>query len=64
MKLRYRLFRKFSGIHFIKNRLTRQQKSLQTGDKESTTRIFHAQNESHEQPAINLQITRAYLMAK
>ena len=64
MKLRYRLFRKASGIYFIENRLTCQQKSLQTRDKESAKRIFHAQNESHEQPAINLQITRAYLMAK
>ena len=63
MKLRYRLFRKASGIYFIENRLTRQQKSLQTRDKESATRIFHAQNEAHEQPAINLQIARAYLMA-
>ena len=63
MKLRYRMFRKASGIYFIENRVTGQQKSLKTRDKEAAVRIFHAQNEAHEQPAINLQIARAYLMA-
>jgi integrase len=63
MKLRYRMFRKASGIYFIENRVTGQQKSLKTRDKEAAVRIFNAQNEAHEQPAINLQIARAYLMA-
>ena len=57
------MFRKASGIYFIENRVTGQQKSLKTRDREAAVRIFNAQNEAHEQPAINLQIARAYLMA-
>jgi integrase len=63
MKLRYRLFRKKSGIFFLEDRLSRKQESLKTRDKTEATRMLHARNEAHQQPAINLQIARAYLMA-
>lgn len=63
MKLRYRLFQRGNGIFFIEDRVTRKQASLQTRDKAAAQRIFNAKNESHQQPAINLQIARAYLMA-
>ena len=43
--------------------MTRKQASLQTRDHTAAQRIFNAKNESHQQPAINLQIARAYLMA-
>ena len=63
MKLRYRLFRKKSGIFFLEDRMNRKQESLKTRDKIVATRLLHARNEAHQQPAINLQIARAYLMA-
>ena len=63
MKLRHRLFRKRSGIFFIEDRISRKQESLKTRDKAVAHRLFNARNEAHEQPAINLQIARAYLMA-
>jgi hypothetical protein len=63
VKLRYRLFQRSNGIFFIEDRVTRKQASLRTRDKAAAQRIFSAKNESHQQPAINLQIARAYLMA-
>ncbi|MBI3852679.1 MAG: hypothetical protein HY298_20685 [Verrucomicrobia bacterium] len=62
MKLRYRLFQRNNGIFFIEDRVTRKQESLRTKLKEAARRIFNARNEAHQQPAINLQIARAYLM--
>jgi integrase len=63
VKLRYRLFQRSTGIFFIEDRVTGKQASLQTRDKAAAQRIFNAKNESHHQPAINLQIARAYLTA-
>jgi integrase len=63
MKRHYRLFKRSTGIFFIQHNATGRQESLRTRDKEAARRIFHARNEAHEQPAINLQIARAYLMA-
>lgn len=63
MKRHYRLFQRSNGIFFIQNNATGKQESLRTRDKEAAHRIFHAKNEAHQQPAINLQIARAYLMA-
>ena len=62
MKRQYRLFQRNTGIFFIQNNITGKQESLKTRDKTAALRIFNAKNEAHEQPAINLQIARAYLM--
>jgi len=62
MKRQYRLFQRNTGIYFIQNNVTGKQESLKTRDKAAARRIFNAKNEAHEQPAINLQIARAYLM--
>jgi integrase len=63
MKPRYRLFRRRSGIFFLEDCVSRQQESLRTKDKDDARRLFAAKNEAHQQPALNLQIARAYLMA-
>lgn len=63
MKFRYRLFQRRRGIFFLEDRITHKQESLKTRDKIAAQRIFNARNEAHQQPAINLQIARAYLMA-
>ena len=62
MKNRYRLFQRSSGIFFLENDVTRKQESLRTRDRTVAKRILNARNEAHQQPAINLQIARAYLM--
>ncbi|HTV63812.1 MAG TPA: hypothetical protein VMH30_14720 [Verrucomicrobiae bacterium] len=63
MKTRYCVFRRSNGIFFLEDRLLKKQNSLKTRDAETARRICHAKNEALRQPAINLQIARAYLMA-
>ena len=63
MKSQYRLFRRRSGVFFVEDRISRRQESLRTKSRDEAVRLFHARNEAHEHPAINLQIARAYLMA-
>jgi len=63
VKNQYRLFRRNNGTFFLENCLTRKQESLRTRDREAAGRILNARNEACRQPAINLQIARAYLMA-
>ena len=63
MKERYLVFQRKNGIFFLKDRLLRKQNSLKTRDEETARRICHAKNEALRQPAINLQIARAYLTA-
>jgi len=64
MKQRFRLYRrKKSERYYIHNELTGKQESLHTSDRAKATRLLHAKNEAGEQPAINLQIARAYLAA-
>jgi hypothetical protein len=63
MKCKYRLFQRRNGIFFIQNNATGKQESLKTRDKTIARRLFNAKNEAYQQPAINLQIARAYLMA-
>jgi hypothetical protein len=43
--------------------VTRKQSSLRTKDKTLAIRLLHSKNEAEQQPAINLQIARAYLSA-
>ena len=63
MKRQYRLFQRNSGIFFIQNNTSGKQESLKTRDKKTALRLFNAKNEAGEQPAINLQIAKAYLAA-
>ena len=63
MKKRYLVFRRNSGIFFLEDRLLKKQNSLKTRDAETARRICYVKNEALRQPAINLQIARAYLMA-
>ena len=59
---RYLLFLR-GKTYYCEDLLTRKQQSLQTGDKEIALRLLHARNEAEQQPAVNLQIARAYLVA-
>jgi hypothetical protein len=61
MKERSRLFQRKNGIFFLEDLLLNKQNSLKSRDAEAARRICHAKNEALRQPAINLQIARAYL---
>jgi len=63
MTHKYRMFRRHSGVYFIQDNETGKQESLRTKNKGEAERLIQAKNEAHRQPAINVQIARAYLMA-
>lgn len=64
MKERFRLYRrKASGKFYIQDGVTGKQESLGTSDRMEAGRLLHARNEAEHQPAVNMQIARAYLTA-
>lgn len=60
MKRRYLLYLR-NQTCYCQDTLTGRQQSLRTKDRITAERIVHAKNEAERQPAINLQIARAYL---
>ena len=64
MKQRFRLYRrKAGGKFYIHDGMTGKQESLGTSDRVEAQRLLHGRNEAERQPAVNLQIARAYLAA-
>ena len=64
MRQRYRLYkRKNGGRYYIHDDVTGKQESLGTNDRATAVRLFHSRKEAEQQPAVNLQIARAYLAA-
>ena len=64
MRQRYRLYkRKNGGRYYIHDDVTGKQESLGTNDRATAARLFHSRKEAEQQPAVNLQIARAYLAA-
>jgi integrase len=64
MKQRFRLYRRScSGRFYIHDSVTGKQESLGTAERIEAERLLHSKNEADRQPAINLQIARAYLAA-
>ena len=64
MRQRYRLYkRKNGGRFYIHDDVTGKQESLGTHDRATAVRLFHSRQEAEQQPAVNLQIARAYLAA-
>lgn len=55
------MFRR-GNVFWVQDNETNQQSSLGTKDRLEAERLFHAKNEAHAQPIINMQIARAYLM--
>jgi len=55
------MFRRGS-VFWCQDNETRKQESLQTKARATAERLLHARNEAHQQPIINLQIARAYLL--
>jgi integrase len=65
MNKRYRLFQKGSrgGIFYAVDKSTGKRESLKTKDRDAAEQIIEARNAAERQPAINVQIARAYLAA-
>jgi len=64
MRQRYRLYhRKNGGRYYLHYDVTGEQVSLGTSDRATAVRRFHSTREAVQQPAVNLQIARAYLAA-
>ncbi len=64
MKQRFRLYRRHNGgRYYLHDGLTGKQESLGTSDRTTAIRLLHSRNEAEQQPAVNLQIARAYLAA-
>ena len=61
MKPKYRMFRR-GQVFWCQDNHTGRQESLQTKDRTVAERLLYARNEAHQQPIINLQIARAYLL--
>jgi hypothetical protein len=62
MNQQFILFRR-ADVFYCENTTTGKQSSLHTKDRDEALRVLHAKNEAERQPAINLQIARAYLAA-
>lgn len=62
MKRRFVLFLR-GGTFYVEDTLAKKQTSLFTKDRATAERLLHARNEAEQQPAVNLQIARAYLAA-
>lgn len=60
-KQRIRIFRRENGIYYSLDTLTQKRHSLETTQLDEARRLINAENEAARQPAINLQIARAYL---
>src|SRR5208282_6808464 len=63
MKPRYRIYRRQGGMFYLFDRHNGKRESLQTTDKPTALRLLQAKNEAQREPAINLQIAKAYLAA-
>jgi len=64
MRSRFRLYRrKKGGRYYVHDDTTGKQESLHTSNRATALRLLHSRNEAEQQPAVNLQIARAYLAA-
>jgi len=63
MKIRYRLFKRDSGVFYMEDTVKHRQMSLKTKNKLIAQRLVQAKNEAEQQPALNLELARTYLSA-
>jgi hypothetical protein len=61
MKARYRLFRRVKTFYFEDSE-TGKQGTLRTKDPTEAHRLLAAKNESQNQPRLNMQLARTYLL--
>src|SRR5438874_10532200 len=63
VQLKYRLYRRRTGVFYSQDNGSQKQGTLRTTDKREAERLLNAMNESHREPTFNLSLARAYLAA-
>src|SRR5689334_23105931 len=63
MKNRYRMFRRGGGVFYLQDSVTGKQESLRTINRAQAEQLLQARNTALQQPLINLEIAKAYLIA-
>ena len=56
MKQQFGLIRRPWGVFYLKNKITGEQTSLKTSDREEAQRLLQARNEAESQPHFNLAL--------
>src|ERR1035437_1312139 len=60
MKKAYRMYKR-GNVYYIQNNQTREQRSLNTTDKETAQRLLDTENQARQAPALNLQLGKVYM---
>jgi hypothetical protein len=60
MKQQFGLIQRPWGVYYLKNKVTGEQTSLKTSDKNEAQRLLQAHNDTHSQPHFNLALARVY----
>jgi hypothetical protein len=63
VKTKFRLYARANGVYYCEDVATGRQESLHTKNRTEAEILFHAGQEAHRQPSLNLQIARTYLSA-
>ena len=61
MQTLFSLFKRKSGIFYMKNKLTGQHKTLRTRDRAEAQKLVQAHNDTVNQPHFNLALARIYI---
>jgi integrase len=61
MKQQFGLIRRPWGVYYLKNKITGEQTSLKTSDKDEAQRLLQARNDAESQPHFNLALARVYI---
>ena len=60
MKNQFGLIQRPWGVYYLKNKVTGEQTSLKTNDRNEAQRLLQAHNDTHSQPHFNLALARVY----
>jgi hypothetical protein len=60
MKQQFGLIQRPWGVYYLKNKVTGEQTTLKTRDKNEAQRLLQAHNDTHIQPHFNLALARVY----
>ncbi len=61
MKQTFGLIKRPWGVYYLKNKITGEQTSLKTSNKQEAQRLLAAHNETESQPQFNLALARVYI---
>jgi site-specific recombinase XerD len=61
MKQQFGLIKRPWGVYYLKNKVTGEQTTLKTRDKDEAQRLLQARNDSESQPHFNLALARVYM---